>query len=74
MFINETYPFTKSVKCINVDWSYSQDLELGSIYTATPTTDIFMYYIHELGRVVPKSMFVDIVEFRESTINSILGL
>ena len=71
MFITD---LTKSVKCINVEWPYLQDLELGSLYTATPTTDILMYFIHELGQVVPKSMFIDMVEFRESTINSILGL
>lgn len=69
MFITD---LTKSVKCINVEWPYLQDLELGSLYTATPTTDTFYYFIHELALVIPKSMFVDMEEFRECTINSIL--
>lgn len=69
MYISD---LTKSVKCIKVDWPYLQDLELGSIYKATPTTDNSYYFIHELRQIIPQSMFVDIEEFRELKINSIL--
>lgn len=67
----------KTVRCISISIkpvSYNcNGLELGSIYKVSVTTDPNHYFVHSLGIVLPSDMFMDIDEWRDEVIDSLLN-
>lgn len=75
---------TKEVKCIKTKSSIKisnktnfinmgdYDVYPGLNYLVTITTDPNYYFVHNVGVLMPTDLFIDIDEWREELINSVL--